>query len=254
MGSAKKRTKNYVRPPMQWNTERILEEGALRKEFGLKNAKEVWKAKAELRRIRGNARKLLALGDKGTNATEQILKKVERFGFLKRSEEKENTLDDLLQLDVRNLLDRRLQTRVMKKGLATTAKQARQLITHGFISIDGAKVTIPSYLVPLEEEDKIDYYKKIDITPKVQVEVKEENKKEDKGITRPIPQREERTETPKEEIKETQKVEKKETETPKEEVKETQKEVKKEEKPKEEATKQKESEKKEVEKKGESNE
>lgn len=168
MGDAKKRSKKFVRPPMQWNAERIKEEGDLRKEFGLKNAREVWKAKAELRRIRGNARKLLAAGDKGTNETEQILKRVERYGFLKKEEGKENTLDDLLQLDVRSILERRLQTRVMKKGLAVSAKQARQLITHGFIAIDGVKISVPSYLVPLNEDDRIDYYKKIEVTPKIQ--------------------------------------------------------------------------------------
>lgn len=235
MGSAKRRTKKYVRPPMQWNTERIQEEGDLRKEFGLKNAKEVWKAKAELRRIRGNARKLLALGDKSSNETEAILKRIERYGILKRNEERENTLDDILQLDVRSLLERRLQTRVMKKGLALTAKQARQLITHGFIAIDGVKISVPSYLVRLDEEDKIDYYKRIDIAPKAPVEVKEEVKEEKKEITRPIPPKEEKTEQPKEEkveVKETPKEEVKETpkveepkeeakiETPKEEVKE----------------------------------
>ncbi|MCK9626798.1 MAG: 30S ribosomal protein S4 [Bacteroidales bacterium] len=192
MGNAKRRTKNYVRPPMQWNAERIKEEGDLRKEFGLKNAREVWKAKMELRRIRGNARKLLALGDKGTEQTEKILKRVERYGFLKKNEERENTLDDLLQLDIRSLLERRLQTRVMKKGLALSAKQARQLITHGFIAIDGIKISVPSYLVPLNEEDKIGYYKKIDIAPKV-LKV-EETKEEKKEIARPLPPKEDNKE------------------------------------------------------------
>ncbi len=189
MGDAKKRSKKFVRPPMQWNAERIKEEGDLRKEFGLKNAREVWKAKAELRRIRGNARKLLALGEKGTNATEQILKRVERYGFLKKEEGKQNTLDDLLQLDVRSILERRLQTRVMKKGLAISAKQARQLITHGFIAIDGIKISVPSYLVPLNEEERIGYYKKIDIAPKVPDKVEEEKPKR------------QREETPKEQVK-----------------------------------------------------
>jgi len=186
MGDSKTSNKKYVRPPMQWNAARIKEEGDLRKEFGLKNAREVWKAKAELRRIRGNARKLLALGEKGTDKTKEILKRVERLGFLKRNEERENTLDDLLQLDVRSILERRLQTRVMKKGLAISAKQARQLITHGFIAIDGIKVSVPSYLVPLEQEDKIDYYKKIDIAPKVpKQEVSEDVKQNKKEHVKP---------------------------------------------------------------------
>ena len=179
MGDSKSSNKKYVRPPMQWNAARIKEEGDLRKEFGLKNAREVWKAKAELRRIRSNARHLLALGEKGVEKTKQILLRVERLGFLKKKEDKENTLDDLLQLDVRSILERRLQTRVMKKGLAISAKQARQLITHGFIAIDGIKISVPSYLVPLSEDDKIDYYKRIDIAPKVPVETKKEQVKQE---------------------------------------------------------------------------
>ena len=69
----------------------------------------------------------------------------------------------MLSLTVRDVLERRLQTRVYKRGLAKTTKQARQLITHGFISVKGKKVDYPSYLVPVSEDDSIGYYKKIDI-------------------------------------------------------------------------------------------
>jgi len=62
------------------------------------------------------------------------------------------TLDDLLILTPEAFLERRLQTVVFKKGLAKTIKQARQLITHGFIAINGRRVTAPSYMVNLEEE------------------------------------------------------------------------------------------------------
>jgi ribosomal protein S4 len=53
---------------------------------------------------------------------------------------------------------------VQKRGLAKTARQARQLITHGFISVNGKKVNSPSYLVPVSEDDSIQYYKKIDLS------------------------------------------------------------------------------------------
>jgi small subunit ribosomal protein S4 len=55
-------------------------------------------------------------------------------------------------------LERRLQTLVYRLGLAKTIKQARQLITHGHIAIDGRRVTAPSYIVEKEEESKIGYY------------------------------------------------------------------------------------------------
>ena len=128
--------------------------------------KEVWLAKAELRKIRGNARKLLALGESGKDEAKLILERVKKYGILKPAEDRENTLDDLLALDVRDILERRLQTRVYKKGLARSIKQARQLIVHGFIAVNGRKVTVPSYMVPLSEDDSIEYYREIRVEPR----------------------------------------------------------------------------------------
>jgi len=48
-----------------------------------------------------------------------------------------------------------IQTIIIKRGLATTPNGARQLITHGQISIDQKKVNIPSYIVSINEESKI---------------------------------------------------------------------------------------------------
>lgn len=45
------------------------------------------------------------------------------------------------------LLERRLDNLVYRLGLATTRKQARQLVAHGHITVDGKKVDIPSYRV-----------------------------------------------------------------------------------------------------------
>jgi small subunit ribosomal protein S4 len=170
MGDPKKSRKKYSRPPMQWNIKRIEEDSALVSEYGLKNSKEVWKARDKLRKIRGNARKLLAVGEEGKDKSKQILDRVKRYGILKQKEERENTVDDLLTLDVRDILERRLQTRVYKKGLARTIKQARQIIVHGYVAINGKRITVPSYMVPLSEDDSIGYYKNINIAPKVQVE------------------------------------------------------------------------------------
>ena len=46
---------------------------------------------------------------------------------------------------------------MFRKGLARTVYQSRQLITHGHITIDGHRVTIPGYIVPKEAETKIVY-------------------------------------------------------------------------------------------------
>ncbi|AUZ27473.1 MULTISPECIES: 30S ribosomal protein S4 [Bacillus] len=45
------------------------------------------------------------------------------------------------------LLDSRLDNVVYKLGLARTRRQARQLVNHGHILVDGSRVDIPSYLV-----------------------------------------------------------------------------------------------------------
>ena len=45
------------------------------------------------------------------------------------------------------LLETRLDNIVYRLGLAQTRRQARQLVNHGHILVDGAKVDIPSFLV-----------------------------------------------------------------------------------------------------------
>lgn len=45
------------------------------------------------------------------------------------------------------LLERRLDNMVYRLGLATTREQARQLVNHGHITVDGKRVDIPSYEV-----------------------------------------------------------------------------------------------------------
>ena len=66
-----------------------------------------------------------------------------------------STLDDILGLTVENILDRRLQSLVLKKGLANSIHHARQAITHRHIIIGSRIVTIPSYLVKQNEEDSV---------------------------------------------------------------------------------------------------
>ena len=49
------------------------------------------------------------------------------------------------------LLERRLDNVVYRMGLATTRSQARQLVTHGHITVNGRKTNIPSYTVRVGE-------------------------------------------------------------------------------------------------------
>ena len=44
------------------------------------------------------------------------------------------------------------------QALVRTMKQSRQLVTHGHITINDQKVTIPSYVVSRDEEELIAYH------------------------------------------------------------------------------------------------
>ena len=107
-----------------------------------------------LKKYKRFARMLLGMPEeKRRELEDRILNKLKRYGILPEN----GKLEDILDLDVRSVLERRLQTVVYKKGLAKTVHQARQLIVHGHIAINGRRVTSPGYLVPVEEEDSIWY-------------------------------------------------------------------------------------------------
>ena len=60
-----------------------------------------------------------------------------------------------MNLQVTDLLSRRLQTIVQKKLYFKTPYQARQAIVHGHVMIGDNIITIPSYTVKTDEEEKI---------------------------------------------------------------------------------------------------
>lgn len=141
--------KKYETPPTRWNKERIEAEKIFLKNFGLRRKREIYRAQAVLRKYRRLARELTAKSDKIKEKL--IIGKLIKLGLLNEGA----TLDDILSLTVENIFDRRLQTVILKIGLANTSKHARQLIVHGHVLVDGRRVVYPSYLVQREEEEKI---------------------------------------------------------------------------------------------------
>jgi small subunit ribosomal protein S4 len=77
-----------------------------------------------------------------------------RIGVLSESA----SIDDILDLEIRDLLERRLQTMVFRRGLAKTLHQARQLVSHGHITVAGRIVSVPGYIVARDEEQKLRYF------------------------------------------------------------------------------------------------
>jgi small subunit ribosomal protein S4 len=162
MGYPGKNHKSYQTPKRPWEKSRIEAETRLVIEYGLRNKREVWKAQAYLRKYRTGARSLLALGSSTTDVAlyeskkEELISSLQRHGLLGPDAD----IDAVLSLKVQAQLERRLQTLVYRKGLARSAKQARQLITHGHIAIGDRRISIPGYRVTRTEEAQIGYYGK----------------------------------------------------------------------------------------------
>jgi small subunit ribosomal protein S4 len=163
----KRKHKTYSRPKRPFDKPRIEEEAGIMEEFGLKNKREIWKAEARIKSIREKAKKLISSKSEEQQA---LFDKLNKIGL------KVNSISSILSLDKQDYLKRRLQTIVVIKKLATTPKQARQLIVHKKILVNGKIVNSPSYVVPVEFEGKITLKDKKKVHKK---EVKEE-KGEDK--------------------------------------------------------------------------
>ena len=152
MGDPKTSRRVWQKPKRPLNYDLIMDELKTLGTFGLKTKRELWKTQTELSRVRLQARSLLALRQDERERKEPILmQSLSKIGLVNE----DSTLDDVLNLQVTDLLSRRLQTIVQRKLYFKTPYQARQAIVHGHIMIGDGVVTIPSYIVKTEEEAKI---------------------------------------------------------------------------------------------------
>ena len=152
MGDPRKAKKSYTRPRSIWTSDQISSELYIVGSYGLRNKKELWKAQTEIARIRNQARALLAISTDVRHEKEtKLLNYLSRLGIVEDS----STLDDILNLKIEDILERRLQTIIMKKGISKSPQQSRQLVVHGHVSIGDRIIDIPSYLVKKDEEPQI---------------------------------------------------------------------------------------------------
>ena len=152
MGDPKTSRKIWNKPKRPLNYDLMMDELKTLGTFGLKTKRELWKTQTELSRVRFQARSILALRQEDRRRKEPILiQSLSKIGLVDQN----STLDDVLNLQVTDLLSRRLQTIAQRKLYFKTPYQARQAIVHGHIMIGDYVVTIPSYVVKTEEETKI---------------------------------------------------------------------------------------------------
>lgn len=146
-----RKKKKFVRPRKAFELSRIREENALLKNYGLKNKREVWKALAKVNYYRKRAK---ALAKASIEEQEVLFNKLRSLGL------KADSISDVLSLKVEDILKRRLPTVVYKKKLANSPQHARQMVVHKKVLINGKVVNIPSYLVKVDEESKIEVKQK----------------------------------------------------------------------------------------------
>ena len=150
-------SKTSKTPRRPFEKERIDGELKLVGEYGLRNKRELWRTQLALAKIRKSARALLTLEVKDPKRMFEapaLLRRLQRYGLV---EDSEMDLDTVLQMTTQRLLERRLQTKVFKAGLAKSVHHARVLIKQRHIRVGKQVVNVPSFLVRLDSEKHIDF-------------------------------------------------------------------------------------------------
>ncbi len=154
MGDPKKLKKKYSTPVHPWNKSNIDAEKKIMAEYNLRIKKEIFIAASFLKKYKNIAKKLIATKTaQGEKEQEQVLTKLQQLGLLSAGA----NLDQILGLEIKDVLERRLQSVVFRNGLARSMNQARQFIVHRHITVGNKEISAPSYLVSLKEESSIGF-------------------------------------------------------------------------------------------------
>lgn len=171
-----RKKKQHIKPRQIFEAERIKEENVLKERFGLRSKREIWKTLAKVNYFRRRAKELAK-----SSLEEQAI----FFGKLRALGLSVDSIADVLDLNVENLLERRLPTVVVKKGLAHSLLDARQMVVHKRVRLNGKVMDSPSYIVPVAKENLITIKKKerkakpvVESTSDIQTEEQKEESKE----------------------------------------------------------------------------
>ena len=144
-------------PRRPFEKERLDAELKLVGEYGLRCKREIWRVQYALAKLRKASRTLLTLepdDPKRIFEGAALLRRMNRYGLLG---DDELELDKVLQLTTQKLLERRLQTKVYKQGLAKSIHHARVLIRQRHIRVGSQLVNTPSFNVRTASEKHIDF-------------------------------------------------------------------------------------------------
>ncbi len=141
-----KKRKKFSWPKKIYDKNRIASEDKLAEKYGLKNKREIWKVEAKVRYFRNRAKDVI------TSPEEEKKKLFDKLNLIGLNV---GSIADVLALNKENLLKRRLASVVVKRGLANTENQARQMISHKRVLVNGRVVSSPGYFVRVDEEPSI---------------------------------------------------------------------------------------------------
>jgi len=154
MGDPGRQRKKYQVPSHPWRRERIEEENLLEKEYGTKNKTEIYRLQSLLGKFKREAKRLIALyTEQAELEKKRLLSKLESLKLISSGAK----LDNVLAMSIKDLMERRIQTLLARKGMARSVKQARQFITHKHVMVKGKLVTSPSTLLTAEQEATLEF-------------------------------------------------------------------------------------------------
>lgn len=155
MGLPNKHRKKYVSHKKRWDKSTIEHEMVIVSDYALKNKKEIRKVEALLSKYKKIAKSLnRTIQTKESEQAKHFIEKLKALGFLSIEAQ---SLDEVLDINIRDILDRRLSNILYKNKLARTPAQARQFIVHGHVMVGDSCITSPSYLVSLLLEPVVGY-------------------------------------------------------------------------------------------------
>ncbi len=154
MGDPKRFRKKYSKPMHPWNKAAIEEEAVIKFEYGIRRKKEIYIMRSFLKHYRDIAKRLsIDTTAQGAKEAQASLDKLKRLGLLAS----DASLNQVLALTLKDVLERRLQSVVFRKGMSRSMKQARQFITHRHILVSGKEITSPTYLLTIDEESVLSF-------------------------------------------------------------------------------------------------